>query len=300
MSIFALVYRYLRTVGPVFCLQDRTPDFQPTETFVQEREGHKIEDASGSSSAMTQGRSAKPKLRDPFSNEIGQMIEFQRSQKQDTATLSASMPESTPSLMLPPPRPVTTPHSSRVPPKLSSTLRPPPSVAATLRAPHTQSIAPPIQKLAPSTSTLSPSQRPSRKVLLEPGHSPLDWANLIAHPPTPTFLRGDSVPPQLIKVPPSMLKHHNGRKDKATGKVRDAWGAYQGKVYNMTPYLDFHPGGRDQLMRGAGKDAERLFNEVHPWVSWENMLGECLVGILVNENEAGAGTNTGGQMDEMD
>ena len=40
-------------------------------------------------------------------------------------------------------------------------------------------------------------------------------------------------------------------------------------------------------MRGAGKPdtAERLFNEIHPWVSWEGMLGECLVGILVGEKE---------------
>ena len=35
-----------------------------------------------------------------------------------------------------------------------------------------------------------------------------------------------------------------------------------GKVYNVTPYLDFHPGGVDELMRGAGKDATTLFDEV--------------------------------------
>jgi hypothetical protein len=41
------------------------------------------------------------------------------------------------------------------------------------------------------------------------------------------------------------------------------------------------------MMRGAGKvgEAERLFNEIHPWVNWDNMLGECLVGILVSEPE---------------
>ena len=35
-----------------------------------------------------------------------------------------------------------------------------------------------------------------------------------------------------------------------------------GKVYNMTPYMKFHPGGVDELMRGAGKDCTILFNEV--------------------------------------
>lgn len=30
--------------------------------------------------------------------------------------------------------------------------------------------------------------------------------------------------------------------------------------------MDFHPGGREQLMRGAGKDATKLFDEAHSWV----------------------------------
>lgn len=53
-------------------------------------------------------------------------------------------------------------------------------------------------------------------------------------------------------------------------------------------------------MRGAGKvgEAERLFMEVHPWVNWEGMLGECLVGVLVSEGEA-AGGGEGG-LEEMD
>lgn len=71
-------------------------------------------------------------------------------------------------------------------------------------------------------------------------------------------------------------------------------------MYNLTPYMKFHPGGVGELMRGAGKvaDGERLFKEVHPWVSWENMLGECLVGILVSENEVGGGL--GNDLEEMD
>ena len=40
-------------------------------------------------------------------------------------------------------------------------------------------------------------------------------------------------------------------------------------------------------MRGVGKsgEAERLFLDVHPWVNWEGILGECLVGIMVGEND---------------
>ena len=54
-------------------------------------------------------------------------------------------------------------------------------------------------------------------------------------------------------------------------------------------------------MKGAGRDAAKLFMEVHPWVNWDGMLAECLVGILVAEGEAmeksGPGAN---KLEEMD
>ena len=185
--------------------------------------------------------------------------------------------------MPPPPRPI-----PRIP-KPSATLRPPPSQASTLRAPTTQTHQP-SSTLAPSTSTLPPSSRPSKKVLLEPGHSPLDWAHLTRYPPTRSFLRGSDVPPNLIRVKPSLLKAHNGRKGS------NAWGVFGGRVYNITPYLDFHPGGRPELMRAAGNESgQKLFMEAHPWVSWENMLSECCVGILVGENE-----DSKNEMENMD
>jgi cytochrome b involved in lipid metabolism len=35
-----------------------------------------------------------------------------------------------------------------------------------------------------------------------------------------------------------------------------------GCVYNITPYLEYHPGGIPEIMKGAGIDATQLFNEV--------------------------------------
>ena len=49
-------------------------------------------------------------------------------------------------------------------------------------------------------------------------------------------------------------------------------------------------------MRAAGNEnGEKLFMEAHPWVSWDNMLSECCVGILVGEHEGEKN-----EMDEMD
>ncbi|KAL8634940.1 MAG: hypothetical protein Q9228_007519 [Teloschistes exilis] len=198
--------------------------------------------------------------------------------------------------MAPPSRPQPDSTSLQIPPTTSSTLRPPPSAASTLRAPPPRAQASLSPLSLPTSSSLPSSKRPSKKVILEPGHSPLDWANLTHNPPSSTYLRGEDVPPSLIRVPPSLLRYHNGRKGK------NAWGVWQGKVYNLTPYLKFHPGGVDELMKGAGreKDGQRLFLEVHPWVNWEGLLGECMVGILVSEEEGNIATKDSGGLDDMD
>ncbi|RMJ25959.1 heme steroid binding protein [Aspergillus sp. HF37] len=172
----------------------------------------------------------------------------------------------------PPPRP-TAGDSLRPPPSAASSLRPPPSAASSLRVP--QSSRPPNNTLSPKPGASKPS---SKRAVLEPGYSSLDWAALKSNPRN--NLRGANLPPNLIKVTPSMLVAQNGRKG------NDAWTSYQGKVYNITPYLPYHPGGKGELLRGAGKDAAKLFFEVHPWVNWDAMLGECLVGILVSENDS--------------
>ena len=144
--------------------------------------------------------------------------------------------------------------------------------------------------LAPPPSSTTKPNKPSRKVVLEPGHSPLDWARLTSDP-AGNRLRGDlpADAPYLLRVTPSQLKQMNGRKG------RDAWTALGGMVYNITPYVPFHPGGKGELLRCAGKDGNKLFNEVHSWVNYDNMLAACRIGIMVEEH-----ASTVSPMEEMD
>lgn len=203
------------------------------------------------------------------------------------------------SIMAPPARPSSPPRlkpptfgSGPAPPRPANGMpvRPPPSAASSLRVPVTKVLQ--NTSMAPS-SLMAPPNKPSRQVILKPGHSPLDWAMLTSKPNHQ--LRGINVPTNLIKVTPSQLRYHSGRKGK------DAWTVYQGKVYNITPYLPFHPGGEGELMKSAAREAGKLFMEVHPWVNWDGILGECLVGILVGEGEDKiTATNASGGLDEMD
>jgi len=123
----------------------------------------------------------------------------------------------------------------------------------------------------PPTTTKRPtlSSKKREKVALAPRHSPLDWASLKT---SGTDLRGVDT---LMRIPPSVLKTHN--------KKNDAWTAINGKVYNVTPYLSFHPGGEKELMRVAGRDGTKLFALTHAWVNAEFMLDACMVGFLVSE-----------------
>ncbi|KAK0648868.1 hypothetical protein B0T16DRAFT_427843 [Cercophora newfieldiana] len=129
--------------------------------------------------------------------------------------------------------------------------------------------------LAPPPTLLAKPKKPSSKeIALAPGHSPLDWARLSG--PT-SDLR--NLPPGTgyLRVTPTMLKYYTGRKGK------DAWTVLGGRVYNITPYLPFHPGGEPELLRCAGRDGTKLFGEIHPWVNFEGMLSACLIGVYVPE-----------------
>jgi len=87
------------------------------------------------------------------------------------------------------------------------------------------------------------------KVALAPGHSLMDWIRLGSSGSDLTGVGG-----KMLSISKSELAKHNKR--------TDAWLAIRGTVYNVTQYMDFHPGGVDELVRGIGTDATKLFSEV--------------------------------------
>ncbi|KAK5999964.1 hypothetical protein QM012_005052 [Aureobasidium pullulans] len=188
----------------------------------------------------------------------------------------ASTPSTAPSSLMPPPA-FPAPNSAQRASN-SSSLMPPPSRPnrSSLGVPAIPARQPPLsataQARAPPPRIDTPKSS-SSKVKLAPGFSPLDWASLAAS-------KNLSNVSSFTRVTPSMLAEKNGRKG------NDAWSAYNGKVYNITPYAPFHPGGKGELLRAAGKDGTKLFMEVHPWVNWEGMLNSCLVGIMVSESDS--------------
>ncbi|XP_044215213.1 cytochrome b5 reductase 4 isoform X1 [Thunnus albacares] len=119
-----------------------------------------------------------------------------------------------------------------------------------------------------SQQRVGPSGQSGRnKVALKPGHSLMDWIRFSKSGKDLTGLRG-----RLIEVTQEELQKHNKRED--------CWTCIRGMVYNVTPYMDYHPGGEEELMKAAGIDGTELFDQVHRWVNYESMLKECLVGRM--------------------
>uniref|UniRef100_A0A915E0R1 Cytochrome b5 heme-binding domain-containing protein n=1 Tax=Ditylenchus dipsaci TaxID=166011 RepID=A0A915E0R1_9BILA len=88
--------------------------------------------------------------------------------------------------------------------------------------------------------------RKKKKVALQPGKGLMDWVRL------------------------SKLQRMT--------RQEDCWMLLFDMVYDVTQYMEFHPGGADELMRAAGTDGTELFNEEHKWVNFRSMLSSCVIG----------------------
>lgn len=120
---------------------------------------------------------------------------------------------------------------------------------------------------ASATTLTNKSGTPRNKTALAPGHSLMDWIRLGNSGVDMTGVGGI---PRVVSL--SELATHN--------KQDDAWMAIRGMVFNVTHYMEFHPGGVPAVMAGAGKDATKIFDSVHAWVNYQSILQKCVVGVL--------------------
>ncbi|WOK92588.1 cytochrome b5 domain-containing protein RLF isoform X1 [Canna indica] len=141
---------------------------------------------------------------------------------------------------------------------------------------QSKTITPKTVGQAEDLEHLSQEQKPTAKkpvvrakVPFEKGYSQMDWLKLTRTDPDLAGLKGRSNR-RLISM--DEVKQHK------TGA--SIWTVLKGRVYNISPYMKFHPGGEDMLMKAAGKDCTSLFNKYHAWVNADFLLEKCLVGVL--------------------
>lgn len=140
------------------------------------------------------------------------------------------------------------------------------------------SALPPVRKLAPpqALDQALPQAQPQTRAVAKSkyakseksGGSQLQFMQLVAANKNPKAVIAEG---SKLTVAEVARHRRNG----------DCWTIYQGKVYDITLYLDFHPGSKKELMKGAGKDCTELYNQVHPWVSIDGLLGNLCLGSVV-------------------
>lgn len=64
--------------------------------------------------------------------------------------------------------------------------------------------------------------------------------------------------------------------------IDSVWICYHGKAYDITTYMDKHPGGRLPIENMAGKDSTDVFDNYHPEYVVKKILPSFYLGDIVD------------------
>jgi cytochrome b involved in lipid metabolism len=119
------------------------------------------------------------------------------------------------------------------------------------------------------SSSKKPAVNPRLQKGVAKGFALHDWKRLLT---TAKDLAQRQGAPIRRDITIEEVKQHN--------KVHDGWMILRGKVYNIGPYLHYHPGGVNIMKGILGKDGTQLFDKYHRWVNIEGLIGPLLLGVL--------------------
>lgn len=95
----------------------------------------------------------------------------------------------------------------------------------------------------------------------------------------------DEAQPVQSKTEPA-TKKHTLEDCKAHNREEDCWLVISGKVYDVTQFLDEHPGGFDIVLAATGKDATEDFEEIGHSNAAREMLDKYYIGEFEGGKEA--------------
>ncbi|KAJ1722352.1 Cytochrome b5 isoform E [Coemansia erecta] len=95
----------------------------------------------------------------------------------------------------------------------------------------------------------------------------------------------------------SETKSFTAAEIKKHSKRDDIWIVVHGKVYDVTKFLDEHPGGEEVILENAGLDATEAFEDIGHSEDARDMLKDYFVGNLEGSAPI-AGAVEGEQGDE--
>merc|ERR1712186_94228 len=75
---------------------------------------------------------------------------------------------------------------------------------------------------------------------------------------------------------------------KSSNEDKSVWMVIHDKVYDVTKFLDEHPGGEEILIESAGKDATEAFEDVGHSAGAREMMEEYFLGDVREEDRIGS------------
>ena len=82
--------------------------------------------------------------------------------------------------------------------------------------------------------------------------------------------------PYRRNIPWEEIRKHN--------QPHDCWMVLRGVVYNIGPYLAYHPGGKEifSKLELLGADGTEAYDKYHSWVSIEGLIGTLAIGTVAS------------------
>jgi cytochrome-b5 reductase len=89
--------------------------------------------------------------------------------------------------------------------------------------------------------------------------------------------------PDPLGIEKTGLKEYTVEEVAKHNALPSIWTIYKGFVYDITMYIDYHPGGTKILESIYGKDMTALYNKFHSYVRIDNFLGKFKIGYIKKE-----------------
>ncbi|KAE8681374.1 Cytochrome b5 [Hibiscus syriacus] len=74
-------------------------------------------------------------------------------------------------------------------------------------------------------------------------------------------------------------------------KIKDCWLIISGKVYDVTPFVEKHPGGAEVLLSATGKDGTNDFEEIGHSDEAREMMEKYYIGVIDSKTVPAKRTN---------
>ena len=148
----------------------------------------------------------------------------------------------------------------------------------TMPPPRQKSSVSKSSKVGTTTTTSSSSLQVARPKASRrrPGFGLADWNRLLQHS-TDLAMRNGA--PLRRNIRWKEIRQHN--------TLHDGWMVLKRKVYFISPYIPYHPGGQAILKKHVlGKDATSLYEKYHRWVNEDGLIGKLLIGYLDTTSSA--------------